>query len=139
MTDIGLVLSTLSYVKRLSGTTLLVKLGGSTLQHLEERRWLFEDLAHIRSVGISVVLVHGGGPMINAELKARGIGWEFIDGQRVTTPEIMKVIETVLYGTVNREIVRSLNFAGIPAVGISGIESSTLLVQASGTEAGAGG
>jgi acetylglutamate kinase len=130
------VLSTLTYLKKLSGTNVLVKIGGSALTDLVEQRWIFEDLQTIRSAGIGIVLVHGGGPMINAELKARGISWEFVDGQRVTTPEMMEVIESVLYGTVNRHIVRGLNLAGIPAVGISGIESSTLMCKPAGPQLG---
>lgn len=126
MTDVATVIHTLSYVRRLTGTTLLVKLGGAALGRLDAQTTFYEDLALLRSVGVSVVLVHGGGPMINAELTARGIPWEFIDGQRVTTPEIMEVIETVLCGTVNRRIVRALNLAGVPAVGLSGIEAATL-------------
>lgn len=133
---IDTVLSTLAYRKALAGKTLLVKLGGSTIENMEDRQWLFEDLATIRSAGISVVMVHGGGPAINAELRARGIQWDFIDGQRVTTPEIMKVIEMVLCGQINRHIVRGLNLAGIPAVGLSGIESSTLLCKAAARELG---
>ncbi len=126
MTSLDSVLTTLSYVKKLSGSTILVKLGGAALQDLEGCDTLFEDFAVLRSVGVSVVAVHGGGPMINAELTKRGITWEFIDGQRVTTPEVMEVIETVLGGTINRKIVRALNLAGIPAVGLSGVEAKTL-------------
>lgn len=136
MTDISTVLSTLASLRKLSGTTLLIKLGGSALESLEAKSWIYDDLATLRSAGISIVLVHGGGPMINAELKARGIPWEFVDGQRVTTPEIMEVIEMVLYGTVNRRIVRGLNLAGLPALGISGVESSTLLCKSAGPQLG---
>ena len=130
------VLTALSYVKRLSGTTLLIKLGGAALQNSEHFDSLKTDLALLRDVGISVVLVHGGGPAINAELSSRGITWEFIDGQRVTTPEMMEVIENVLGGTVNRHIVRSLNLAGIPAVGFSGIEARTLRCRPAGSKLG---
>ncbi len=136
MTSMDLVLTTLSYVKKLSGTTILVKLGGASLQDLDGCQSLFEDLAVMRSVGISVVAVHGGGPMINAELTRRGIPWEFIDGQRVTTPEVMEVIETVLGGTVNRKVVRALNLAGIPAVGLSGVEAATLSCRPAGPKLG---
>ena len=76
MSHIDTVLSTLAYRKQLAGKTLLVKLGGSTIENLEDRRWLFEDLATIRSAGISVLMVHGEGPAINAELRARGIQWD---------------------------------------------------------------
>lgn len=120
------VLSTLRYVKHHSGTTVLVKLGGASLQQNEIVTGIAADLQVLRSVGVSLVLVHGGGPLINAELSARGISWEFVDGQRVTTPEIMEVIESTLGGVVNRRLVRALNLAGIPAVGLSGIEASTL-------------
>lgn len=136
MNHIEAVLSTLGYLKKLSGTTLLVKIGGSALEALEERKWIYQDLATIRSAGVSVVLVHGGGPMINAELKAKDIPWEFIDGQRVTTPAIMEVIERVLCGTVNRRIVRGLNLSGVPAVGLSGVESSTLLCKPASSQLG---
>src|ERR1700722_15726240 len=98
------VIATLSYVKRFAGQTVLIKLGGAALQDPKLVTEICEDLNHIRSVGVKVVLVHGGGPSINAELKSRGIQWEFIDGQRVTTPEMMEIIEMVLCGLVNRRI-----------------------------------
>lgn len=123
------VIATLSYVKRFSGQTILIKLGGAALQDRALVHAICEDLNHIRSVGVKVVLVHGGGPSINQELKARGIAWEFIDGQRVTTPEMMEVIEMVLCGLVNRRIVRTLSGAGVRAIGMSGTDASTLLCQ----------
>jgi acetylglutamate kinase len=126
MTDSQTVLSALSFVKRLTGHPLLIKLGGAALQNLDGIESFCEDVSLLRAMAVPVVIVHGGGPMINAELTARGITWEFLDGQRVTTPEIMEVIETVLCGTVNRKIVRALNVAGVPAVGLSGIEAATL-------------
>lgn len=123
------VLATLSYVKRFTGKTVLIKLGGAALQDSELVTQICEDLTLIRSVGVSVVLVHGGGPSINRELTLRGIQWEFIDGQRVTTPEMMDVIEMVLCGSVNRRIVRTLNQSGVRAVGMSGVDASLLLCK----------
>jgi acetylglutamate kinase len=123
------VIDTLSYVKKFSGQTVLVKLGGAALQEPKLVTSICEDLYHIRSVGVKVVVVHGGGPSINQELKSRGISWEFIDGQRVTTPEMMEVIEMVLCGLVNRRIVRSLSGVGVRAIGMSGADASTLLCQ----------
>jgi len=130
------ILATLSYVKRFSGQTVLIKLGGAALTGGTELERLCEDISLMRSVGLSIVLVHGGGPMINKELAARGIGWEFIEGQRVTTPEIMEVVEMVLCGVVNRKIVRTLNAAGIPAVGISGSDASTLMCKPASAQLG---
>lgn len=113
----------LTYVRKFAGHTVLIKLGGAALQDAKLVVSICEDLALIRSVGISTILVHGGGPAINEELAIHGIEWEFIQGQRKTTPEMMKLIEMVLCGSVNRRIVRTLNQAGVKAVGISGTDA----------------
>ncbi len=120
------VLDTLQYVQRFAGRTILVKLGGAALQDSQLVTELCADFALIRAVGVKLVLVHGGGPSINEELTAHGITWEFVEGQRVTTPEMMDVVEQVLCGGVNRRIVRTLNHAGVAAVGISGADSRML-------------
>jgi acetylglutamate kinase len=120
------VLETLSYVKRFAGETVLIKLGGAALQDPALVQALCDDLALIRSVGVRVVLVHGGGPSINQELTIHGITWEFVGGQRVTTHEMMDIVEMVLCGSVNRRIVRTLNLSGVKAVGISGSDAGTL-------------
>ena len=130
------VIATLSYVRRFAGSTVLIKLGGAALQESHLVDSICEDLMLIRSVGVSVVLVHGGGPSINQELTSRGISWEFIDGQRVTTPEMMNVIEMVLCGSVNRRIVRTLNHAGVKAVGMSGTDASTLFCKKASAKLG---
>lgn len=123
------VLQTLSYVNKFAGQTILVKLGGAVLQDKDLVNSICRDLKAIRSVGIKLVLVHGGGPAINEELKARGITWEFIDGQRITTPEMMEVVEMVLCGLVNRRIVRALNGNDVRSIGISGTDAGTLLCE----------
>lgn len=123
------VIATLSYVKRFAGSTVLIKLGGAALQDSSLVTSICKDLMLIRAVGVSVVLVHGGGPSINDELTAKGIEWEFINGQRKTSPEMMDVIEMVLCGKVNSRIVRNLNQAGVKAIGLSGIDAATLLCK----------
>ena len=130
------VIATLSYLERWAGETFLVKLGGAALQDPALVTSICADLKRIRAVGIRVVLVHGGGPSINEELKARGISWEFVDGQRVTTPEMMEVVEMVLCGWANRRIVRALNSAGVRAVGLSGSDSSTLMCRQASAKLG---
>ena len=122
-------LATLSYVQRFRGHTVLIKLGGAALQDESLVTSICGDLRLIQAVGVNVVLVHGGGPSINEELTRRGIEWEFIEGQRVTTPEMMGVIEMVLCGNVNRRIVRALNHSGVKAVGLSGTDGSMLLCK----------
>lgn len=130
------VIATLGYVRKFSGKTILIKLGGAALQDSVLVGSICKDLMLIRSVGVSVVLVHGGGPSINQELTSRGIEWSFIEGQRVTTPEMMDVIEMVLCGGVNRRIVRTLNLAGVRAIGLSGADGSTLLCKQANRELG---
>ena len=125
------VLSVLEYVQEFAGTTIMVKLGGSILQDDKLLESIAEDIFAIQAVGVRVIVVHGGGPAINLELERRQIKWEFIDGLRVTTPEMMKVIEMVLCGNVNRRIVRSLNNTGLRAVGFSGADALTLMCKPS--------
>jgi len=86
-------------------------------------------IAGLWNAGEKFVIVHGGGPQINEELKFRGIASEFVDGLRKTTPEVMSVVETVLTGSVLRSVVRALQEAGIPTVGISGSDGGTLNVE----------
>jgi acetylglutamate kinase len=112
----------------------LIKLGGAALQDPELVRQICADIGKLRASGLSIAVVHGGGPDINAELTARGISWEFRDGQRVTTPEMIDVIEMVLCGKVNRRIVRAMNAAGVRAAGFSGADSQTLLCKRAAPE-----
>jgi len=123
------VKSALGYVKKFTGTSVLIKLGGAALQDESLVAALCEDLSLIRGAGVNVVLVHGGGPAINAELERRGIQWTFMDGLRVTTPEMMEVIEMVLCGKVNRRIVRTLNQSSVRAIGLSGSDARTLFCK----------
>jgi acetylglutamate kinase len=119
-------MAALGYVQKFRHQTILIKLGGAALQDAELVQSLCEDLSLIHAVGINLILVHGGGPSINKELTLRGIEWTFINGQRVTTPEMMDVIEMVLCGQVNHRIVRALNQAGVRAIGLSGADASLL-------------
>jgi acetylglutamate kinase len=123
------VIAALNYVRLFAGTKIVVKLGGSVLQDDAILRSLCEDLAAIRKVGVSIIAVHGGGPAINAELELRGIKWSFHEGLRVTSPEMMSVIEMVLCGSVNRRVVRGLHAAGLKAVGLSGADAGTLICK----------
>ncbi len=136
MSEINKVLSTLAYVKDFSGSTVLIKLGGAALQDMDLVHAICEDIYAIRSVGVNVVIVHGGGPAINQELTSKGIQWEFIDGQRKTTLEMMEVIEMTLCGLVNRRIVKALNSVGVRAAGLSGVDAGTLVCKQSNVKLG---
>ncbi len=104
----------------------VIKLGGRGLIDPATLALVASQIAQLRQLGIKVAVVHGGGPAINEELTRRGISWDFIDGQRVTTPEMMDVIEMVLCGSMNRKVVRALQAAGADAVGFSGVDGGTL-------------
>jgi acetylglutamate kinase len=108
---------------------ILLKLGGASLRDPQLIQALCKDTAMLKTKGFSLVFVHGGGASINEELTRRGMKWEFYQGQRVTTPEMMEVIEMVLCGRNNRLLVRMLNAAGIPSVGLSGADAGLLVCE----------
>lgn len=105
---------------------ILIKLGGAALTESSALEETFHRVRAFRDEGCDVIVVHGGGPAINAELQARGIEWNFVNGQRVTTPLMMKSIESTLAGQVNSTLVRFFGANGIPALGFSGTDHQTL-------------
>lgn len=110
----------------MSQDLVVLKLGGASLQDENILAEITRTIRDYRKYDYDVVLVHGGGPAINAELVRRKIEWEFINGQRKTTQEMMVVIEEVLFGRMNSKLVYELNHAGIPAVGLSGAHNQML-------------
>ena len=118
----------LPYIQRFSGRRIVVKYGGAAMVHQELRQAVFRDLVLLASVGVQPVVIHGGGPEINQWLGRIGIEARFQDGLRVTDPATMDVVEMVLVGRVNKQIVNGRNRLGGRAVGLSG--SDGLLVQA---------
>jgi acetylglutamate kinase len=110
----------LPWLERFHGRTIVVKYGGHAMADEALRETFAEDVVFLRYAGIRVVIVHGGGPQINAHLDRLGIEQVFAGGLRVTTPETMDVVRMVLVGQVQREIVGLLNQHGPFAVGVSG-------------------
>ena len=110
----------LPWLERFHGRTIVVKYGGHAMTDEALRETFAEDVVFLRYAGIRVVVVHGGGPQINAHLDKLGIEQVFAGGLRVTTPETMDVVRMVLVGQVQREIVGRLNQHGPFAVGVSG-------------------
>ena len=110
----------LPWLERFHGRTIVVKYGGHAMTDETLRETFAEDVVFLRYAGIRVVVVHGGGPQINAHLDRLGIEQVFAGGLRVTTPETMDVVRMVLVGQVQREIVGLLNQHGPFAVGLSG-------------------
>jgi acetylglutamate kinase len=110
----------LPWLERFHGRTVVVKYGGNAMTDDALRAAFAEDVVFLRYAGIKVVVVHGGGPQINAHLDRLGIERTFTGGLRVTTPETMDVVRMVLVGQVQREIVGLVNAHGPFAVGLSG-------------------
>jgi acetylglutamate kinase len=110
----------LPWLERFHGRTIVVKYGGNAMTDDTLREAFAEDVVFLRYAGIRVVVVHGGGPQINAHLDRLGIERTFTSGLRVTTPETMDVVRMVLVGQVQREIVGLVNAHGPFAVGLSG-------------------
>ncbi len=105
---------------------LVIKLGGASLESDSVIQSLATDIKKLSDLGYRMLLIHGGGPAINAALTERNIIWEFVDGQRKTTPEMMKVIEATLFGSVNRRLQSHFSKLAIPVLGISGSDMGIL-------------
>jgi acetylglutamate kinase len=119
-TKAATLVEALPWLERFHGRTVVVKYGGHAMADESLRAAFAEDVVFLRYAGIRVVVVHGGGPQINAALDRMGIEPVFAGGLRVTTPETMDVVGMVLVGQVQRDIVGLLNAHGPFAVGISG-------------------
>jgi acetylglutamate kinase len=110
----------LPWLERFRGCTVVVKYGGHAMTESALRLAFAEDVVFLRHAGLRPVVVHGGGPQINAMLGRLGVPTEFRGGHRVTTPETMEVVRMVLTGQVQREVVGLINSHGPYAVGMSG-------------------
>lgn len=127
------LIEALPWIQRFAGTTMVIKYGGNAMVNEDLRRAFAEDVVFLHHVGIHPVVVHGGGPQINAMLSRLGIESEFKGGLRVTTPEAMDVVRMVLTGQVGRELVGLINSHGPYAVGMSGEDGGLLRAVRTGT------
>ena len=118
--------SALPYLQRYDGAIVVIKLGGHAMGSDEAMDTFARDVVLLRQVGINPVIVHGGGPMINAMLKKLKIKSEFVDGKRVTDKATMEVVEMVLSGLVNKRIVQAINRQGGMGVGLSGKDANLI-------------
>lgn len=123
------LMEALPYIRRFSGKTFVIKYGGHAMADEQLKKSFALDVIMLKSLGINAVIVHGGGPQINETLKRYGIVSEFVKGMRVTDPETMNVVEMVLVGQVNQEVVGYLNKLGGRAVGLSGKDGTLLLAK----------
>ncbi|MCL2595468.1 MAG: acetylglutamate kinase [Promicromonosporaceae bacterium] len=114
------LIEALPWLQEFAGALVVVKYGGNAMIDDELKAAFAQDMVFLRQVGLRPVVVHGGGPQINAMLDRLGIASEFRGGLRVTTPETMDVVRMVLTGQVGRELVGLINAHGPLAVGLSG-------------------
>lgn len=118
----------LPYIQKFTGKTIVVKFGGNAMTDKKLQNSFARDIVLMKLVGMNPIVVHGGGPQIGALLDKLGIKSEFIDGMRVTDSATMDVVEMVLGGSVNKEIVSLINSNGGQAIGLTGKDGN--LIQA---------
>jgi acetylglutamate kinase len=112
----------LPYIKEFRGRTVVVKIGGAALDEAALRRRFAEDVVLLHWVGLQVIVVHGGGVQVSAMLDRLGLQASFVDGLRVTDADTLEVVEMVLGGTLNKELVRQVQQLGGRAVGLTGAD-----------------
>mgnify|MGYP000264111174 FL=1 len=126
----------LPFLQRYDGAIIVIKLGGHAMTDLTAMKSFARDIVLMKQCNVNPIIIHGGGPMINATLAKLDITSSFHEGKRITTEEIMEVVEMVLSGKVNKSIVSALNDQGGKAVGLSGKDSSLIYCEQDTPELG---
>ncbi|MBS5492649.1 MAG: acetylglutamate kinase [Sutterella wadsworthensis] len=128
--EVAQILSdSLKYVKLYRNHTVVVKYGGNAMKNPECQRQVMHDLVLLQMIGVRIVLVHGGGPAIARSLAAQAIPSQFVDGLRVTDNATMRVVQQVLAGETNKDLVKLLNVEGGRAVGLCGLDANLLTAK----------
>ncbi len=122
----GVLLEALPYIREFCGQTVVIKYGGHAMKDEHLKKSFALNIILLKYIGINPVIVHGGGPQIGNMLEQLGIACQFKEGLRVTDQAVMDVVEMVLVGKVNKEIVNLINLSGGKAVGISGKDGETI-------------
>jgi acetylglutamate kinase len=124
----------LPYIQQFAGRTIVVKYGGAAMKDSSLKDQVIRDIVYLSCVGLRPIVVHGGGPEINIWLEKVGIEAQFKDGLRVTDADTMDIVEMVLVGRVNKEIVNLINQAGGSAVGLCGKDANLITASPSKKE-----
>jgi len=125
----GILVEALPYIRAFQHKTVVIKYGGAAMNAVAMDRSFATDVTLLRYIGIQVVVVHGGGPQIGRMLERVGKKSTFVDGMRVTDDETMEIVEMVLGGSVNAEIVQNIDRAGGRAVGLTGKDCGFIRVE----------
>jgi acetylglutamate kinase len=129
MEKIKVLLEALPYIKNFSGSTFVVKYGGAAMEEERLKKEFALDVVLLKYVGINPVIVHGGGPQIERMLTRLDIPTRFVDGLRVTDELTLEIVEMVLSGSINKEIVQQIHNMGGRAVGLSGKDGQLLVAE----------
>jgi acetylglutamate kinase len=122
-----ILMESLPYIKTFASKTFVIKYGGAAMTDEELKKEVMRDIILLKYIGIKPVIVHGGGPIINTYLDKIGVKPKFVNGLRVTDKETMEVVQMVLIGLINQEIVGLLNHFGGKAIGLSGIDANLIV------------
>jgi len=133
-TRVQVLSEALPYIQNFAGRTVVVKYGGAAMKDSTLKDKVMRDIVFMSCVGVRPVLVHGGGPEINTWLGKLGIEPQFKNGLRVTDADTMEVVEMVLVGRVNKEIVSLINTAGGKAIGLCGKDGNLIEARPQGAE-----
>jgi acetylglutamate kinase len=126
---VNVLTEALPYIKKFTGETFVVKFGGSAMGNKTAMENFAKDVVLLKSCGINIVVVHGGGPQISTMLEKLNIKSEFINGIRVTTKEMISIVEMVLCGSINKEIVSAISKVNGIALGLSGKDANLIKAQ----------
>ena len=125
----NVLVEALPYIRRFYDKTVVVKYGGSTMEEERMKRSFALDIVLLKYIGLNPIVVHGGGPQIGEMLTKMGKKSQFIEGMRVTDRETMDIVEMVLVGKVNKEIVSLINQQGGKAIGLSGKDAHLIIAK----------
>lgn len=123
------LIQAMPYIQKYSGETIVVKYGGNAMVNEKLKSAVMSDIVLMRLVGVNVVLVHGGGPEINAMLNAVGKESRFENGMRVTDEETIDIVQMVLAGKVNKSLVQLMERHGGKALGLCGLDGNLLMAE----------
>jgi acetylglutamate kinase len=123
------LIEALPYIQQFEKTTFVIKYGGAVMQDEELKTSVAQDVTLLRKIGIEVVVVHGGGKEITTMADKLEIETKFVNGQRYTDESMRDIVQMVLAGSINKDIVRRINIHGGRAVGISGIDANLITVK----------
>ena len=131
-----ILMNALPYIKKYSGKIVVVKYGGNAMINEDLKKSVMGDIVLLNLIGVKVVLVHGGGPHIKETLNRLGMESKFLNGLRVTDAETMKVVQMVLAGQVNKDLVNLIGTIGGKAIGLCGLDDQMIKVQKQSDELG---